>query len=55
MSKPINENIRSVRVETDAGDLVPLLDHAGEEFSSLIKAICSTGKAGSLVILQGQP
>lgn len=48
MTKPINENIRSVRVETESGDLVPLLDHAGEEFSALIKAIVSTGKAGSL-------
>ena len=29
MSKPLNENIRALRIETETGDLVPLLDHAG--------------------------
>lgn len=50
MTKPINENIRSVRIETADGDLVPLLDEAGSQFSDLIKAIVSTGKAGSLTL-----
>lgn len=46
MSKPINENLRDVRVENESGDLIPLLDHAGEQFADLIKAIVSTNKAG---------
>lgn len=50
MSKPLNENIRNVRVETETGDLVPLLDHAGSEFAALVKAIGSTNKAGSLTL-----
>lgn len=32
MAKPINENIRDVRIENEDGDLIPVLDHAGEEF-----------------------
>lgn len=50
MTKPINENLRDVRIETDSGDLVPLLDHAGTQFGDLIKAVVSTGKAGSLTL-----
>lgn len=50
MSKPINENLRDVRVENEAGDLIPLLDHAGEQFADLIKAIVSTNKAGTLTL-----
>lgn len=50
MSKLIHENLRDVRVETEAGDLVPLLDHAGEQFSDLIKAICANNKAGTLTL-----
>lgn len=34
MSKPLNENIRALRIETETGDLVPLLDHAGSEFAA---------------------
>lgn len=30
MSKPINENLRDVRVENESGDLIPLLDHADD-------------------------
>lgn len=50
MSKPINENLRDVRVENEQGDLIPLLDHAGEQFADLIKAICTTNKAGTLTL-----
>jgi len=50
MSKPINENLRDVRVENEQGDLIPLLDHAGEQFADLIKAISSTNKAGTLTL-----
>lgn len=50
MSKPINENIRSVRVVNEHGDLVPVLDHAGDKLSELIAAVVTTGKAGSLAL-----
>lgn len=50
MSKMIQENLRDVRVETDNGDLVSLLDHAGEQFSELIKAIVANNKAGTLTL-----
>ena len=39
MSKPLNENLTAVRIETDAGDLVPIMDAAGEKFSELISAV----------------
>jgi hypothetical protein len=48
MSKPINENIRSIMIENDHGDHIPVLDHAGDEFCKLVNAVVSTGKAGSL-------
>lgn len=50
MSKPLNENIRDVRVVNEKGDLHPVLDHAGEKFAELIKAVSSTGKSGSLTL-----
>lgn len=50
MSKPINENLRDVRVENESGDLIQLLDHAGEQFADLIKAIVSTNKSGTLTL-----
>ena len=50
MSKPLNENIRALRIETETGDLVPLLDHAGTELAGLIKAVVATNKAGSLTL-----
>lgn len=48
MTKPINENIRSVRIEDENGDLLPVLDVAGAKLSELIAAIVATNKAGSL-------
>jgi len=50
MSKPINENLKFVNIENESGDLIPLLDHAGDQFSDLIKAICATNKAGTLTL-----
>jgi hypothetical protein len=50
MAKPVNENLKDVRVENEQGDLIPLLDHAGEQFAELIKAIVSTNKAGTLTL-----
>jgi hypothetical protein len=50
MSKPLNENLRNVRIENDNGDLLPLLDHAGEQFAELVKAIGATNKAGTLTL-----
>lgn len=50
MSKPINENIRDVRIEDDNGDLRPVLDVAGEKLAELIAAVTSTNKAGSLTL-----
>jgi len=50
MPKPLNENIRDVRIIDDNNDLRPLLDVAGERFSDLIKAVTDTGKAGALTL-----
>ena len=50
MSKPINENIREVRIENDNGDLIPLLDHAGQKFSELVNSVMDNNKAGSLTL-----
>ena len=50
MAKPINENIRDVRVENDDGDLIPILDHAGAKFSELVNAVMANNKAGSLTL-----
>lgn len=33
MSKPLNENLASVRLETEDGDLLPIMDVAGAKFS----------------------
>lgn len=50
MSKPLNENIQYVRVETEAGDLVPIMDAAGAKFNELISAVTSHQKAGTLTL-----
>ena len=39
MAKPLNDNLKAVRVETDDGDLVPIMDVAGIKFSELIQAV----------------
>ena len=50
MPKPINENLRDLRIENEEGDLIPVLDHAGEEFGKLINAVVTNGKAGSITM-----
>lgn len=50
MAKPLNENLRDVRVETDEGDLIPIMDYAGAKFSELIHAVTSHNKAGKLTL-----
>lgn len=50
MAKPLNDNLKAVRVETDEGDLVPIMDVAGLKFSELIQAVTSHNKAGKLTL-----
>lgn len=50
MSKPLNENLTSVRVETEDGDLLPIMDVAGDKFSELINAVAAHNKAGTLTL-----
>lgn len=38
MAKPLNDNLKAVRVETEDGDLLPIMDVAGAKFSELIIA-----------------
>lgn len=48
--KPLNENLKAVRVETDEGDLIPIMDQAGAKFAELINAVCTHNKAGKLTL-----
>ena len=49
--KPIHDNLRSVRIEDEeTGDLIPVLDYAGERFSKLVKAVVDTNKAGTITL-----
>src|SRR5574337_1127116 len=50
MSRPLNENLTAVRIETESGDLMPVMDVAGEQFSELVNAVCATNKAGTLTL-----
>lgn len=50
MAKPIQDNLRSVRIIDEHGDLRALLDVAGEKLSALVKAVSETGKAGTLTL-----
>ena len=50
MAKPLNDNLKSVRVETEDGDLLPIMDVAGMKFSELIQAVTSHNKAGRLTL-----
>jgi hypothetical protein len=50
MTKPLNENLTSVRVETEGGDLLPIMDVAGAKFSELINAVDQHQKAGTLTL-----
>ena len=48
--KPLNENLKAVRVETDEGDLIPIMDQAGAKFAELINAVCAHNKASKLTL-----
>ena len=49
--KPIQDNLKAVRIEDEeTGDLMPLLDYAGQKFSNLVMAVNDTGKAGSITL-----
>lgn len=50
MGKPLNENLRNVRVETEEGDLLPIMDVAGAKFSELVRAVTDNNKAGTLTL-----
>ncbi|HMY07501.1 MAG TPA: DUF2303 family protein [Accumulibacter sp.] len=49
--KPIHDNLKAVRIEDDeTGDLLPLLDYAGQKFSNLVKAVVDTNNGGTITI-----
>lgn len=48
--KPLNENLIGVRIETDEGDLLPILDVAGQKFSELVGAVSQHQKTGTLTL-----
>lgn len=50
MAKPINENLKSVCIATEDGDLIPAMDLAGAKFSELIKSVTDNNKAGTLTL-----
>jgi hypothetical protein len=50
MPKPIHMNLNGVYVETEDGEMLQLLDLAGEKLAELVTAVTSTGKAGSLTL-----
>lgn len=50
MSKPLYENLTAVRVETEEGDLLPIMEAAGTKFSELINAVSNHQKAGTLTL-----
>lgn len=50
MSKPLNENIKHVRVENEQGDLLPIMDAAGAKFAELVNAVTANNKAGTLTL-----
>lgn len=49
-AKPITDNIRSVRMVDEHGDLRPALDVAGDKLAEVVNAVTATGKAGSLTL-----
>lgn len=49
--KPIHDNLKAVRIEDEeTGDLMPLLDYAGQKFSNLVKAVVDTNKVGTITL-----
>ena len=50
MSKPLNENTTWIRIENENGDLLALMEHAGDKFSELVTAVETRGKAGTFTL-----
>ena len=50
MPKPIHLNLNGVSIETEDGEILPLLDQASDKLAELVNAVTSTGKAGSITI-----
>lgn len=50
MQKPLQDNLDAVRIETEDGDLIPIMDAAGLKLSELINAVSSHQKAGTLTL-----
>lgn len=50
MPTPLHENLDQVRVETEDGDLIPIMDEAGAKFSELVQAVTNHQKAGTLTL-----
>jgi hypothetical protein len=47
-TKPLNENLSNVLVLNEDGELLPVLDDAGNKFRELVNAVVARGKAGTL-------
>lgn len=47
---PLHDNLTHVRVETETGDLLPVMDLAGTKFAELIAAVSATNKGGTLTM-----
>lgn len=50
MTKPLNENMKAVRVENEDGDLITIMDYAGDKLGELVRAVAAVGKAGNLTL-----
>lgn len=50
MKRPLNENMTGVRIETDEGDLLPVMDVAGSKLCELVDAVSKTQKQGTLTL-----
>ncbi|MBL8474425.1 MAG: hypothetical protein JNM98_21735 [Rhodocyclaceae bacterium] len=50
MIKPLHENLKDARIESDGGDLLPVLEYAGIKLSELVLAVNNTGKGGSFTL-----
>lgn len=49
--KPLHDNLKAVRIEDDeTGDLMPVLDYAGQRFSKLVNAVVDTNKVGYITL-----
>lgn len=50
MAKPLNENLKSVYIETDDGDMIPVMDVAGSKLAELINSVTANNKSGTLTL-----